>query len=556
MPPMPRFVSTVMRDIAREYARRPKAEITAIVERLEAMISDVQASQMYPIEWVIFRLSGETHDPMHTPTTIPAEELLRDLVAMSGHLCDAAGMTWADVHEGGAIDATSLCEQWRVSRKTLERYRTLGLAPRRVAGPGGRSMLAYMPAVVSAFQARHSSRLADASGFSRVDEAMQRRMIARARRYRATLRCSLNEAAARIAKRYGRSHEAVRQILRRHDATSPKPIFGRPATPASKRRAIALRAMSRGIEPAEIARRFGRSRASVVHLALQERAARLRQLELRTSESPAATAVTQAERALASPAVRTGLGAPAETDMLRVIAMSGTRGSAPGAQEEAARALAYRHLIDLSATGIAHLRAGSPLASDIDLIETRLRWAARLKAELVRSQMPLVLRTLSAQVGTDLQRLRSSDLRELLMASITAIGTVVDAFDPSRGGRLASPVGLAVNRVASRWVREHREASGATSRASPRVPTGAALPDWTRAVSPWQTWLEPPARVRERLDNVDPRGRDMLMRRMGWGGDPPRTLAEASAALGVTVMRGAIIERAAIRAAMAAGRGA
>jgi DNA-directed RNA polymerase sigma subunit (sigma70/sigma32) len=60
--------------------------------------------------------------------------------------------------------------------------------------------------------------------------------------------------------------------------------------------------------------------------------------------------------------------------------------------------------------------------------------------------------------------------------------------------------------------------------------------------------------VREGLDHVDPRGRDMLMRRYGWGGDPPKTLADASQALGVTVMRGALIERAAIRSALAARR--
>lgn len=555
MPPLPRFSTTPMRDIAKSYSRRPRSEILAIVDRLEAMIADITLSQVYPLAWVIFRLSGEQHDPMHTPTTLPAEDLLRDLAAMCEHLTAAARLTWDSAVAAGAIDADTLCAKWNVSRKTLERYRRAGLVSRRVIGTNGKPRLVFSPGIIETFERNHATRISVASEFSRIHESLRQRIISRAARYRRRLRCSLNQAAKRISQRYGRSHEAVRQVLRRHDATSSDPIFGRVLAPAARRRRVALRAMARGIEPEVIGRKFGRSRASVVRLVLHERADRLREIEFRDTIR---TPTFDAQHSLSSPMARTGLGAPAETDMLRIITAGLSRGTAPSAAEEAARTRAYHVLLAECAKDIANLSMSHLRAHDVDRIETNLRWASRLKAELVRSQIPLAVRTLASQLGTGLDRLRSGDLRDLLLASIHAISSVVDTFDPSRGGRLAAPVGLAVNRVASRWMREHGDlrlhVPTATKRASPRIAGGASLPDWTRTVSPWQAWLEPPVGVRNHLDHVDPRGRDMLMRRHGWGGDPPKTLSEASAALGVTVMRGAIIERAATRAALAAAR--
>lgn len=548
MPPLPRFVSPAMEELAKDLVRSPQAHLLTMIDRIEALPPDIDPDRVYPADWVIYRISEERRD---AAAAIPGAALLSDLAALCERLCVAAGMTLASVVDAGALDADTVAAKWRVSRKTLDRYRRLGLVSRRVMGESHKPQSVYMPATLAWFESAHASRLADAARFTRMDDVVRRRMVRRARRYRQRLRCSLNQASARIARRFGRSHEAVRTLLRKHDMTSPNPIFGPVLAPAARRRRMARRAVARGIEPGRIARRFGRSRASVVRLVLQERAALLRGLEFRPV---AALEGDRAARVLAMDVVRTRLGAPAEVNLHEIIALGAARGAAPPAEEESARARGYHVLLSRCAARIADIDDKPVHASDIDQIETDLRWAARLKTELVRSQIPLVVRTLGSQVGEDLVRLRSAHLREMLLTAIAAVGAVVDGFDASRGGRLASPVGLAVNRAASRWVRENREARTLTRRASPRVVSGATLPDWSRSLCRWQSWLEPPANVRPNLDAVPPAARDVLMRRFGWAGEKPATLAEVAAALDITIMRAALRERAAIRAALAASR--
>jgi len=70
---------------------------------------------------------------------------------------------------------------------------------------------------VNAFQTQHDRLLTGASRFTRMDDRTHARIVRRARRY-AKLGFTLTQAAGRIALTLGRSREAVRLVLLRHEA--------------------------------------------------------------------------------------------------------------------------------------------------------------------------------------------------------------------------------------------------------------------------------------------------------------------------------------------------
>ncbi len=569
MPPLSKLRTPALDVLARHLAAAESTVVAADADRAERLAGEVEPERAYPLEWIAFRITGraaEVH-PAEVARALRGEgdgpgsavkgaALLADLSALVERLTAAVG----EPAPAGSMEPAAVAERWQVSRKTLDRWRRQGLVARRVIGERGRSTLVFMRSVVERFEARHREEIASAGSYTRIDSDQMTRIVERGRRY-ARAGLSLNEAARRLAVRHGRSHETVRQLLRRADAGSARPSFGAPAAPAGERRRIAHRAWRRGIEPALVARRFGRTRASVVRLINDQRAVLLRSVILPEHADAGSMHGERGVRKWLSPApVRTELGAPGHTD-LRDLIDAARRPEVPIGIVESTRACAYHFLLGEAQRLIASIPAMGGHPTEIDRAETMLRWAARLKAELVRSQIGLMLRTIEAQLDAPVDQLRAAEARELVEVGLAAVAHAVDAFDPfKKSGRLAAPTGLAVNRAASRWVRDRRAGLDRGVRATPRLRAGTPIRDWTLGIAPWQGLLEPDQRLRAAardsgLAALPERERAFLLERFGWGGGPPRTLAEMAGMLKLTPMRSAQRERLAIRAGLEAWRG-
>lgn len=549
MPPLPRIRTGALADLADQLRFVPRDTLRRQIARAEDLAGEIDPEGRYPEEWVVFRVTGYRTE-LNEPSVLVGGALLSDLSAFVERLSASVPEAWGELPPGAFLDAGALCARWKVSRKTLERCRRRGLIAYRVTGGNGRARLAFPLPGVERFESRHRDGLARAGSFSRIPEEVERRMVRRAAVYRRRLGCSLNQAARRLAARYGRSLEAVRQVLRRAEARAPARTFTEPPPPLPRERRLIDRAARLVIEPAAIAERLGRTTASIRRVIVDHRAARLRAL------GPALPAPKAGrprdDDVLAHPAVRSGLGAPGETDLLAFVEAARDQ-AAPDAEAERARAVAYHALLARTAAVIRALPEHGARASHVDEAEALLRWAARLKVELVRAQLPVVIRSLEAAAGRRLEEIRSAVLVPLIEQALAAGAEAVDAFDPARSGRagrLAAPTGLAVTRVATRSVREHTSDFGPPvgARATPQLRAGVPIADWTRRVAPWQTFLEPDPRVRAALPALDEASRRLLVLRCGWAG-PPLTLRQLAGTLGRTVMKAAILERRALRAA-------
>lgn len=547
MPPLARLRVTALADLADQLRHASRAALVLNIERAEALVGEIKPEGAYEEDWIIERVTAMRPDLDH-PATLVGQAVLADLSAFVERLSAQAALTIDEVGDG-AVGSDELAARWGVSRKTVDRYRRLGLIARRVLVGPGRSVLVFGSGAVDAFERAHAERLARAARFSRIEPATAAKIIAASRPLR-DAGATMNQAARELAKRFGRSHEAVRQLLTRHDANADEPIFSGRGPLTEHQRALAWRAVRRGIEPAELARRWQRSPASVRRGINIERARRLGGLDL---TGPAGAWFAQPDaraKALDPEPVQEGLGEPGATDLVELIARARAARAPIGAVVRS-RAIAACYLRWRACQQIGELSRASPEAGLLDRIETDLRWAARLIAELVRAHLGSLTRTLEGRLDTPLDVMRSGSLRPLIEHSLKAMAAGVWAFDPFGPGRLAARLVLEIDRAAQRWLADHPEqgASSRAGRASARLMAGVAIADWTRRVAPWQAWLEPDPRVRAVLDHLDPIDREVLVRRLGFG-TKPWALDELAIELGVARIALPRIQRQAYRKAL------
>jgi hypothetical protein len=225
--------------------------------------------------------------------------------------------------------------------------------------------------------------------------------------------------------------------------------------------------------------------------------------------------------------------------------------------EESTRMAAYRATRIRAARLMTRINHNFPATTELDEVMTLLRWASRLKVWLMRSQFRLCTQTLEASFGSPLTTLRSADGLAISREMTTTLSELVDQHAKGEArGRLAAPVGLAFNKLAGKWAKERLQNTPgkAVVRATSR-PHGT-LPDWTRAVHPWQPQLEAPVWLRSAAQRIGPESRQLLTMRFGWddAGSPPRTLDWCMSTLGWSRIRAVRAERLAMREALIAVR--
>ncbi len=541
MPAVSKARTPSIAQLARELGYASKPTLIRHLARIDELAPQIDPEQLYPQDWVVFRVTGYRPD-ISEPDLIPGEALRGDLSALAESISEAAGLTPIDIpadHE--TID--SLAQRWGVSRKSIERYRRLGLIARRIDLGSGRRRVVFLKPSVDWFQTMNEHRLGRAAQFQRIGEHELARFRRWAQRYHRSLGWSCSQCAARIAQRTGHSHEGVRKALLRIDAARKPAIFDEPGPAGQREGLLAIRATMRGIEPREIARRSDRRVSAIGRAARLARLRLLRDLGLptATADQPQLGSLLQSqplqqiERVIA----HRDLGLLIESMRVRPPSV---------AYEEQVRARAVYELMHRCGQRIDQLNERAPSGSAIDAVETDLRLITMLKVALLQSQMTLVLSSIESRLGGPIDTLMPARAAHLVLGGISAASGAIDRFDPRHGGRIAAPIGLAVNRFAA--AQPDIAQPTATGKATRRIAQGYQIDDWTRRVAPWQQWLDPDWRIAGVLERLDERDRIALMLRFGMGEHRPITRAALAGVLETTQVHAARFERAALRNAL------
>lgn len=561
MPPSPTLRVPALAELDRQLRFVPAHAARLHVQRAESLLPRIDPSVGYPSDWLVFQITGMRSD--NVPADVaPGDAILSDLPAFIERISIIAAFNADELRAQGWIALTELAKRWSVSTRTLQRFKRLGLVGRRASlGKRGTAVVLYHPDAAQRVRDLHGPRLTRAAAYTRVPKAQRERLALVADRAERLLKVSPARAARTVAKKTGRSLQTVRRAIAASKPEGAKPS-ARPLDLHHQR--IIERAVRMGVPIKVIAKKWNRTEAGVLRSLLALHARRLRALNLTTAAADRFDADALANNSaesrtiLRAPGVGMGLGASCALELNEHIQGVLETGW-PDQHIETARARAYCFLLQRARARIATLDPTRPSARLIDDARTDLLHAARIKAELVRGQQMLLLKSVESQIDMSIADLPPAPAAGLFALCIAAIAAAVDRFDPFKGGRLAAPAGIELNRTIARWIngpgvhtlmglRERRARQAA--RASPAL---IPIADWTRRVCTWQTWTELDARIRiaaltGQLTTTDAK---FVTARWGLAGEPPVSLAKLAKELGKAFNIVARLEREVLRRGMA-----
>lgn len=517
------------------------------MEAAERLVHEIEDAATYPFEFVMWKLTGFRQDE-GAIKPLPGRLLRGDLVTFVLHLSERVLMTHQE-RPGGAIALSDLAGELGVAEKTLRRWRDRGLVAHRIELPDGRVRVGVFRESLARFTSRHRELVGDAATFSRLGGAAESAALARIAELVHSGQTP-NLAAKRVATEIGRSHETIRQLLLRASPPSGRAGEGGPARGlrgdrASRRsldrrswdRRLAYRAWRFGIAVERVAETVGGSADAVRRRIDGVRAERLRALRLAWVEFPTFERSDAAETILASAAARNDL-APAldPTDAMALLAafkreraMVAVSVHSDDRDEEAALA-AFNFLKRDARRRIVGL-GKAPARSEIDRIETNLRWALRLKRRLVERLLPLAMLRAEQATGS-VDRRPAEEVRSLLERIRRLLSEVIEAVDPGKRQSLRRLAALDIDRMLA----QHPPTRGSLA-AVRREPGAMALPDLFEGLVVWEELLDPFRRLRPIVSRLPESDARLLARRFGWDGGPPATLEELATAERTTVAR-------------------
>ena len=276
-------------NLARQLAFTPAEPRAAQVLAAEKLLHDLDAAKGYPLEFVIFRVTGyrpkSTAHPDGTADLLTGIALQHDLGLLIEQVSDTLSLRATDTAEPVlAID--DVTARFGVTSKTVQRWRRRGLPARRFWFADGKRRVGFLLSSVERFiSVGRASVVAPAVPCDR-DEVG--RIVEHARRLAVGGRCTAAELARRVGRRVGRSPMAVLHTIRKHDAEQPgRAVLEQAGPPVDDAtRAAVCTAAEAGATVAELARRFGRSRSTVYAVLVQNRAERLADRRVRYVDDP------------------------------------------------------------------------------------------------------------------------------------------------------------------------------------------------------------------------------------------------------------------------------
>ncbi len=571
MPALTAIRTPAISALAGELSFASKPTLLRHLSRIEQLAPLIEADGVYPEDFIVFRVTNYRPD-IAEPALIQGADLLADLSALAEHLSQSARLSPDDLPDDHfTID--SLAAYWNVSRKTIERYRRLGLVARRIDKGSGHRTIAFLPGPVSWFEDRFGDRLNDAASFSRIDPSVSIKIIRDARRYRARLGLSRTNTSKRIAQRIGRSTESVRRTLIAFDESCPEtgdtPIYSMSLPADQEQQLEMLRQSLQGKRTGTIAARVGRSPTSVNRSINRARHALILNASLQSAhtEDKSNTEVQPDSTILHDPIVTTGLSTRGPTNLIDLLEHL-RQPHPPIIHEQTTRARAIAVLEQRAAQLTSTLSKSTPSGKTLDQIETLMRWIVLLRIELVSTQLPLMLSTIEQHIAGPIDTLDPTRACDILQDAIATVDAAITAFihkhPPTSTSRLAAPVGLAITRWASRL--PDIAIPPEEGKAARRIVHNHQIQDWTVPLWLHWWWIKPPALLSaynpvlpneqhqpEPTSPLSDRDREILTRRYALDGAPPQTLDDLALWLNTPALHAGRMSQAALKRAQPKG---
>jgi len=528
---MTRYRILLIEQLASQQGRfAPQSVRHQQILQAELLLEQLCVDEVRSYGEVCDRITGY-HPESHVDQELSASDLLHDLRCLIEDLSESLGED-AEAADVRMLTVKQVSERFMVSTKTVDRWRSRGLASRRMK-VGGRMRVVVPEDTLERFVASHRDEIDRGSSFRQMTEAEREQVILKARALAAD-GLGLTEVSRRLGKEFNRATETIRYTLRDYDRQHPENVLfadrGRQLSVEQQELAFDLR--DHGVPISDLARRFGRSQSAIKSILSTVQTRRLKTTPIAFMDSPEfhepdAESVIyvdapEYDSSAGSPRVPSGLPAYL-ADLYRVPLLN-------KAQEQhyfrlmnflKFQALQLQEQLDLS----------HPVARVVRKLKSLLDEAAKVKSLLIRSNLRLVVSIAKRHLkpGVNFFELVSDGNMSLIRA--------IEKFDYARGNKFSTYASWAIMKNFARSVpAEHTRKD--------RFRTGYEevfqQSDDVRA-NPFAAELANSAQrsaLSEILEELDGRERKVISCRFGLlRGTEPETLEQVGTRLGVTKER-------------------
>ena len=548
VPRIPRFKIGVIAELLRQLQYAPEDIRRKQMDAAERLLAEIDPQRNYPVDFIVYRVTGYRPDSRGEPVTLVGEALVGDLVNLVQELSRGLALH-ADSSGRRAVAVEQVAQRLNISVRSLHRYRRLGLLCHYVTFDDGSQKLACFEDALERFVERHESRLARASAFSRIDDQTEAEILDAALALHRDEGLTINEVAERLARRFDRGQDTIRVLIRRRDRRSASPIFD--DSPPLREREISMiwRAWRFGIGVGAMSTRFRKSRPTIHRAINRYRGELLRSLHLSWIDLPAARSAAEGRAVLAPPVVKTGLHQCIDdVDAMTMLASLQTVAEMNPADERSAL-WAFSELKRRAAGTIASL-SDWPTAGPLDQIETDLRWAAMIKRRIVEAHLPGAIGFVARSLGRPLLQHRSAMIVEIIDLVTQCISRAVEAVDASRSQTVSRLARLAIEKGLADIPRDERSSRAGRM----HQPSELRLRRPLSRLCTWQPWLSLRSDLVPGVASLGGLQRELMTMRYGLDGTPPLTNMAIASRVGRTETATARLVADAERALLAMAR--
>lgn len=433
------------------------------------------------------------------------------------------------------LTVDELAWQFRVSTKTVRRWRRYGLVSRRFL-LDGRRRVGYLQRSVDRFLAHNEERVRRSTRFSRLTDEQRHQIIERAR-YLAQAGGCLTEVTRRIAQETGRSPGTVRYTLNRIDLACPDAtIFPHSHHPLPiETKTEIYQQYRRGDSAEALAQRFCQTCTSIHRIIKEMRAARIMELPLdcmgseqfarlgsEKEEREILRALPESDLPKKKPRVPSGMP-PYLANLYEVPLLT---------REQEAYLFRKMNYLKYKASRLRDALDVKRLKSRLmDEIEKLYDRSVATKTQIVRANLRLVVSIAKRYFGP------TQDFYELVSDGNMSLLRAADKFDVSRGNKFSTYATWAITKNFARTLYEatrHRDRFS-TSHSEVFSYTADVRTDQHEQES---AQIQRESQVKRILDQLDERERQIVTARFGLiRGHEPLTLTQVAATMGVTKER-------------------
>jgi RNA polymerase primary sigma factor/RNA polymerase sigma factor len=265
-----------LRDQLTRFA--PKAKKLEQIDLAEKLYTEIDPDRTYSLEYLCFRITNFRNEKS-ARQNLAGVDVLHDLRLLIDDLSDSADITVEEVGQPvHTVDALS--RMFRVSTKTISRWRTAGLISRRLLF-GGRKRVGFLQSSVERFVNDNQDKIRRGERFSQLTDEEKGEMIERARQM-VEAGATFADVTRQLAAQMCRSPETIRYTLKNfdtdHRAVAIFPSHRDVLTDDDKRAIFKLH--MQGASVSTLSKRFNRNRTSINRILLDMRVEQVMELPL------------------------------------------------------------------------------------------------------------------------------------------------------------------------------------------------------------------------------------------------------------------------------------